>query len=384
MNNTRKGTKKMTDKINYRATFMGQFETWQSMDLFQKMKDTVEASPWHREANVLVHTQMVVAEYMKATDNISLDWTHEDYLGAVSTAFHDVGKPSSRIEKFSEARGKYFAYHGHEQVSARKFEEFAAGVRYPMFSAEDIFKICWMIEHHMPWEVVDKEKRRQMALTANMTVGAEVWVRALMSDQFGRIADDNDAKLAKAFEWADDFFELCATTGVLVPREFEQRRTMVLLIAPSGAGKSTYLNKLLTENPATNVFSLDRLRHEFYDANDYAKAYQASVDDKSFEARANAVFHKMSKDTKDLVVDNTNLSAKRRRFYIDVARRQDFRTVAVIMPTTPQVLLARQRTRGDKRVPDSAVLQHYSSVQMPMYGEFEEIVVLTHNLGLKG
>jgi hypothetical protein len=54
------------------------------------------------------------------------------------------------------------------------------------------------------------------------------------------------------------------------------------------------------------------------------------------------------------------------------------------MPTTPQVLLARQRTRGDKRVPDSAVLQHYSSVQMPMYGEFDEIVVLTHNLGLKG
>lgn len=367
--------------VDYRSTFFSQFAVWQELDMFQRMAQTIEASPWHREASVLVHTQMVVDEYVKSVDAVTTTWTHNDYLGAVACAFHDVGKPSSRIEKFSEERGKYFAYHGHELVSARMFEDFAA-TRFPMFSANDMYVITWMIEHHMPWAVEDKEKRRAMALTANMTVGVDVWMRALMADQLGRIADDNEKKLADARKWVDDFRVLAAETGELpeVLADSDSRRRMAFIVAPSGAGKSTLVKTLLEKNPGTVVFSLDALRHEFYDANDYAKAYQASVDDKSFEARANAVFHKMSKGTSDIIIDNTNLSAKRRRFYLDIARRQQFKTIAYTLPVTKDVLVKRQDTRKDKSVPKTAVTQQYMSLQVPMFGEFEVIHVLDSNM----
>jgi len=372
----------MTVQQDFRATFFEQFEAWQQLDMFQTMGRVTENSPWHREASVLVHTRMVVAAYVKSVDAAVDKWSHNDYLGAVACAFHDVGKPAARVEKFNEARGgKYFAYHGHELISARMFEDFASS-RYPMFSTSDMYNIAWMIEHHMPWEVQDKDKRRSMALNANMTVGVDVWMRALMADQLGRIADDNETKLARAQEWVDAFRTLAAEVGVLTPYEpgYDTRRVMTFVIAPSGAGKSTLVKQLLEANPATNVFSLDALRHEFYDATDYAKAYQASVDDKSFEARTTAVFHKVSKDTKDIVVDNTNLSAKRRRFYLDVARRQKFKTVAYLLPVGKVVVIQRQASRKDKSVPRTAVTQQYMSLQVPMYGEFDEIHVLDTNI----
>lgn len=198
----------MTDKIDYRATLLAQFEALQSFPMFQRMATTVEDSPWHREANVLVHTQMVVDQYVKMVDEdcefYSEPWTHADYLGGIAAVFHDTGKPSAEIEKWSEARGKYRAYHGHELLSARKFESYAAH-RFPMFSAEDIYKVCWMIEHHMPWTIEDDKKLDQMAATVKQFGISTAYMRELLADQYGRIADDQEGKNARAKEWVMKF-----------------------------------------------------------------------------------------------------------------------------------------------------------------------------------
>jgi predicted kinase len=159
-------------------------------------------------------------------------------------------------------------------------------------------------------------------------------------------------------------------------------------IAPSGAGKSTVYKQLLEISPATRTFSLDALRHEFYHPTDYKIAYEKAVADKSFEAKANARFHadikKCQAEGVDLYVDNTNLSARRRRWYIDIARKLGFRVVAVMMPADLDTLLARQKTRGDKQVPEHAVRQQYYALQTPTIGEFDEIVVSDHNLVAHG
>lgn len=379
-----------TPKIDYRATLLAQYEALRSFPLFQKMERTVEGSPWHREANVLVHTDMVVDKYVEFADDYDGHsrlinvWTHEDYLGGIACVFHDTGKPAAEVEKYSEARGKYRGYHGHEILSARDFENYAA-TRFPMFSGDDIFKICWMIEYHMPWNIEDAEKRRQMALTAQqIDPELEVWANALLADQQGRTSDDYETNVARSRKWVWDFR---AEAKLAQPNKGGYlNQTAYFPIAPSGAGKSTFLKQLREQNADRNirVFSLDLLRHEFYHPTDYKLAYEGAVNDKSFEARANARFHADVKaaveDGSDLYIDNTNLSAKRRKWYLQIVKKHGFNTTAVTMPISLQEVLDRQKTRGDKVVPHAAVIQQYKSLQLPMIGEFDKIIVSEHNM----
>lgn len=378
-----------TPNIDHRATFFAQYEALRSLPMFLRMERTVEGSPWHREANVLVHTDMVVDQYAVYVDDycgmsdLINAWTRDEYLGAISCAFHDTGKPAAEIEKYSEARGKYRAYHGHELLSAREFENYAS-VRFPMFTAGEIFRVCWMIENHMPWSTEDAKKIEQLAMTAK-SLGATVFADALLADQVGRLSDDKDVNVQRSRDWIERFNKV--VTSVTLPVLNESMPTVFMPIAPSGAGKSTFLKHLKEskgEDFKIDVFSLDLLRHEFYHATDYKLAYEGSVNDKSFEARANARFHAMIKKAAEngtnLYIDNTNLSAKRRKWYLTIAKKHSFNTTAVVMPVALDTLLARQKTRGDKVVPEAAVRQQYKSLQSPNLGEFDSIIVSEHNM----
>jgi predicted kinase len=371
----------MTDKIDYRATFMSQFGALKHENaLFAEMERTVENSPWHREANVLVHTEMVVDEYVNAADLYHSDecridpvWDRMTYLGAIAAAFHDVGKPAARTAKFSEARGNYFSYPGHELMSARLFEDYATK-RFPMFGAQDIYIICWMLEHHMPWEVKDKTKRENMAKTVKMYDLLDVFTRLLLSDQYGRTSDDAETKRADVRAWIAEFREL-AETVKLSPVDIDAP-VLYMPIACSGSGKSTFRASL----GDVNTFSLDDLRHEFYDATDYARAFQLSTEDKSFDARANARFHAVVKQKQDLYLDNTNCSAKRRRWYLDIARKHGYTVTAVLFPINIDEVIRRQTTRTDKTVPAHAVQRQYMSLQLPSIGEFDTILIRSDNM----
>lgn len=367
--------------IDYRATLLDQFEALKDFPMFQRMARTVEGSPWHREANVLVHTEMVVGEYVKFADELcakeNRPWKRRDYLAGMACVFHDTGKPESEIEKFSEARGKYRAYHGHELASARIFETYAAA-RFPMFSAYDIAAVCFLIEHHKPWEVSDPKKLKMLAQTAEK-YGKHQFRNALLADQKGRTSDNKDVNYAKCEEWMEEFMQLDTTDPDQWIYAVSPKR-LIMPIAPSGAGKSTYLAKIKEAIPDIQVFSLDALRLEFYDPNNYAKAYQGSVDDKNFETRANARYHEMLKEGTSIYVDNTNLSAKRRKFYLQASRKYGYSTTAVLMPVGLDVVLERQKTRGDKTVPKEAVIRQYKSLQVPQIGEFDFICVSDHNL----
>ena len=151
------------------------------------------------------------------------------------------------------------------------------------------------------------------------------------------------------------------------------RPTLYMPIAPSGAGKTTLLRRLQAKNPDLLVFSLDLLRHEWYDPNDYAAAWQASDKDPEFKNKANQRFAQMIKTGKDVFVDNTNLSPKRRRYYLEQARRNGYKTVAFLLPTELETLIARQSTRGDKSVPEEAVRRQFSALKGPVEGEFDEV-----------
>jgi predicted kinase len=154
------------------------------------------------------------------------------------------------------------------------------------------------------------------------------------------------------------------------------RPTLHVPIAPSGAGKTTLLRRLQAQNPDIQVFSLDTLRHEWYDPNDYEKAWKAASEDPEFMNKANQRFMELIKTQKDLFIDNTNLTPKRRRFYLDYARRHGYKTVGYLLPANLETLIARQSTRTDKSVPADAVRQQYASLQPPATGEFDDVVTV--------
>jgi predicted kinase len=146
-------------------------------------------------------------------------------------------------------------------------------------------------------------------------------------------------------------------------------------MGPSGCGKSTLLKKLLKTHPNIHHYSWDLLRLEWY-SSDYAKAYQMSVDDPSFNAKYMKEFKTQVLAGKTIYIDNTNLSRKRRRPFIDDARKHGYNVIGYVFPIALETVLKRQKTRGDKDVPADAVRQHYMALQGPLYGEFDHIEIV--------
>lgn len=341
------------------------------------MESVVENSPYHRERNVAVHTDMVVSQYLSITPS---HWTPFHLVGALACSFHDVGKLSSKEEKFSEARGTYFSFKGHEQKSARLWEDFAVS-NWPLFSQyltfEDVYKIGWVIEHHLPWEIVKADKRNMLAQTTNhmFSVREDVFENVLMADQCGRIADDAEAKYLRAEQWIQDFGALRLSVGDCLPFQQNDMIPAPKLIMPigcSGAGKSTYKKN---NYPDVQSFSLDDCRLRWY-SEDYSEAYRMSVEDSTFSNKANQEFFALLKKGKDLYVDNTNLSRKRRQMYITEARKRGYNIVGILFLSSLNTVISRQKSRTDKSVPESAVIQHYNALQYPSYGEMDTIIVV--------
>jgi len=351
--------------------------------LFKDMEATVEGSPWHRERNVGVHTDMVVGQYIASLTSPMSEWTPADVLGFFCCVFHDVGKPSAEIQKHSEARGDYRAYHGHEQVSARMWEDYVCSnadfVKEFEFSDTEIWGISWIIEHHVPWATKDAKKRMNYAKTVFEIFDCSAtkclaFFNVLMADTYGRISDDADDKIEKSLFWIDEFFELLVEvnqnyqTELLRNDSYSDTPILYVPIAASGTGKSTYFNTL-TE---VKSFSLDDLRLKWYEGN-YSECFKQACEDKDFKVKANAVFLGMLVCGDDVFVDNCNLSTKSRRFYVDEARKKGYRVVAVTFPISKVELHKRLTNRTDKAIMDNAgiSMSMYDRIQQPSMGEFD-------------
>jgi predicted kinase len=351
-------------------------DTFRHTEMFYHMSATVEGSPWHREANVGVHTDMVVGEFIKSASTASYS-DRLKALGILATAFHDVGKPSSRTEKYREDRGHYVAFHGHEKVSSVMFLEYALSRQLPVVLEDrEIYLVTWMIENHMPWDVTHPTKLQALRQTAESFGALDLYCDALLADQRGRIADDQEAKNARANEWIEQF-----RFGADVVHKVNGGGANVayILIGPSGAGKSTFVKKLTQEDPQRSVFSLDQLRHEWYDRDDYANAWVMSTKDSKFSSKASAVASKMFRTGGDIIVDNTNMTRKARSQFVSLANQNRYRVVGVWFPTPLELLISRQTTRGDKSVPIDAVERQFRSLELPTIGpagEVDEVLIL--------
>jgi len=369
----------MTVKSNFIAWYFNEFKF---DPLFEVMDGMAEGSPHHRESSIGIHTNMVVTEYIGNCTG-SWDLIHYRVLGAFAATFHDVGKPGACQFKWKEERGDYNSFNGHEILSARLWEDWAVKNwelltdRFD-FVPDDIYRVGWLIEHHKPWDIKKTEKRTNMALTAIELELEDVFTCLLRADTWGRLSDDATEKREKVSTWLNDFQYRVDRLGSVPsdPNNTDDKPVLTMPIGPSGCGKSTYRNSLPED---VESYSWDDLRVEWY-SKDYDEAYKLACEDKKFIRKAHSRFNWMVKTGKDIYVDNTNTSARRRRFFITEARRHGYHIVGVLFPISIDTLMSRQQTRTDKTVPTQAVSQQFHNIQLPQYGEFDSVLICDGNL----
>lgn len=196
------------------AAFETFFANFRKTEIWENMVNTQENSPWHREPNVSVHTQMLISYYMR---NFSKNRSeNQNILSLVACLMHDIGKPPAEVVKYSEERGTYRQYAGHEQLSARMWVDYAMTHINEIentlrLSISDVANIAMMLEYHVPFGLKNIQKRKAMkkAIISRMgESGHQAWLDFLLCDQHGRISDDQHVKLAAVDVWMNEWKEL--------------------------------------------------------------------------------------------------------------------------------------------------------------------------------
>lgn len=150
-----------------------------------------------------------------------------------------------------------------------------------------------------------------------------------------------------------------------------------VLIGPSGSGKSTISEKIKQLIPNVKHYSLDDLRMKWFDSSNYRNAWNLANKDPNFFNKANDEYKELLKLGTDIILDNTNLSPRIRKFYISEAKRKGYSTIAVVFNVDLDTLKQRQVDRGDKAVPDEVVTHQYNNMTTPLQGEFDKVIQST-------
>jgi predicted kinase len=378
-------------------------ESFKLTPTWATMAATVENSPWHREANVAVHTEMCIEQYM--TKFAAHRTENQTKIALAALLFHDTGKPSAEevLEK-KDGSGVYRRYAGHEQDSAVAFTELylKSPELQTLLSPMEARAVRWTIEHHLPYGMTDKVKRqglRAATFQAFYEIGLDdqTFFDCLRSDAAGRISDGHEEKLANVEAWINEFLAIEPT-----PSAVRSMRVMYLLIGPSGSGKTTWRKareEALAENGSPSyTISHDEWKIEFYraemnkafahwpepasEAQLYAQAWQyATIDHESefkkfVTEKTNALMVAAKNNHGHVFVDVVNASKKKRTQFVDLAKRHGLAVCAVEFWNTFETLVGRQQTRGDKAVPAASIKNQLYATTCAWLGHEAQTVIM--------
>ncbi len=342
---------------------------------------TQENSPYHREENTAVHTQMTLRFYK---EHFFLNRSeNERLLSQLALLFHDVGKPKCEVEKFTEKRGQHKSYAGHELVSARIFEDYVLSNNNFGLTDLQIRQVRWMIENHLPYGrkcYNDFRIDSTRALTGNLQMFADV----LLSDAGGRITEDS--KIPFVTNWVNETLYL---------QEQDQKHnsglTAYILVGPSGSGKSTVSEKLM-QDANTVIFSFDNYRIEYYSnifpehttniKELYKQAWNyCNEHAEKFNEYTRKKFNEFIKQNKNIIIDNTNLSPKSRRQWVTILRQHNYYIIGFEFMSPLYLLEQRIHQREDKTMSLEVVTNQYYSTQSIRYSEVDSIRIINNTRG---
>lgn len=385
---------------NYIQTFNTIFDAFKQTSLFTDMENMVENNDWHLEANVGVHTEMVVDQYIDRLPSIV---THQHFLGALACMLHDIGKPVVCEEIIKDDGSIRLTSPGHELESARLAEDYLAsefgGLFNGIITPSDITKICWLIQNHLFYGITNHQKVRDLKTTSRYFVSSnvsdddfdDIFIRCITADAMGRIGTDPQRTERQLHEWIDKY----NSYDITQPQISIDAPTMVVLIGPSGAGKSTYRTNL----EHFEHFNWDDLRVEKYKDLAIENGMESESDIYNFcweqschpdkKGNFSSDFNKFQNERLkhilnnklDVVIDNTNLSRKRYADIVQRGRQKGYQVVAVLFPVSINTLLDRLENRSDRNMCPGVVINMFKRQSIPALGRlFDGINVWGGNL----
>lgn len=375
--------------IDYKVAFTNWYENeFKATDLYNAMANTTENSRWHREESVAVHTDMVVSEYLK---NTQYQWGKYDLMGAIVCAIHDIGKPGAKEVLERDDGTKYNRFTGHEQLSGMLWIDYILSTDTSIqvyISDSDIYNIAVMAQYHLPYGI--KNTRVQYLKSHLEKFGlTNVFIKCLVSDCNGRIADNPQDTVDRMSTWVESVFGVGSIKAALeatqVPTgtgKFEignnTNTDVVLMVGCAGIGKSTYIKNHLS---GMQVHSLDTIRIEKYrqdgDPTDPIKLYELvfnrANECKDFSRHAINDFNEKHRSG-NIVVDNTNLTPKSRIKYRSWATKSAS-IGAIVFLSSFDFGYDRVKNRKDKHIPYKEVSRmYYKNYVLPIYGECDIII----------
>lgn len=393
-------TSKSIVKYDY-TRFPKFFSEFKRSEYWKSMEATVEDSPWHREKNVAVHTEMSLEQAERWFKPDASD--RHKLLTKLAILFHDTGKPPMEVEKTSEERGVYRSYANHEQRSARIFEGFMFDNWAEMkdwIDMVDVYTVAWIIEHHLPYGLKNQNKidalvKSLVGLPRNEDIA--IFFNSLLGDAHGRTSDNYTENTKNVVEWVEDMTARVLAMPANTIRREDFKGEVLMLVGPPGVGKSTVRDHLIKTQKQLFEYSLDddRLMYaammhpQEYDALPteaarYQFAFRVATDEeKAFgiftEANLKKVFERGNQGL--IVIDNTNVSIKQRRKYIELANQNKMYHWAIYFPSSMKFLLERNEKRGDKKLPHGALQNLFHAVAMPSaYGELHNVAMFTESM----
>lgn len=146
------------------------------------------------------------------------------------------------------------------------------------------------------------------------------------------------------------------------------------MVGISGAGKSTYVDKLVKNNQNMMVYSSDKLR-------------SILGKDESDQTVTPQVFSTIKfnlerdlKDKKDVLIDATSLNPSERRDYISIAKKHSAMIIAYVLERDKETLMRNQKSRksqGGREVPEFVIDKMLKKYVRPSKLEgFDEIYLV--------
>ena len=140
----------------------------------------------------------------------------------------------------------------------------------------------------------------------------------------------------------------------LVPPIELPRSGLVALIGPSGSGKSTWATR---HARPTEILSSDTFRALISDDANDQDATQDAFEVLHLVAARRMAHRRLS------IVDATNVEGWARGQLLELARRHEARTMAIVFDVPLEVCLARNAVRGDRRLPEASVRRQWTRMR---------------------
>jgi len=147
--------------------------------------------------------------------------------------------------------------------------------------------------------------------------------------------------------------------------------TFTMMVGVAGSGKSTIATQIAQKTGA-EIVSSDAIRGEIY-GDENCQVNPAKV----FEIVHNRI-HKALREDRDVIMDATNLSCKRRMSFLKSIAHIDCCKECVVVVTTPEDIEERMKSR-DRKVPMEVVHKQLCQFQCPNYYEGWDSVWIEYN-----